>query len=169
MIRRALHYQQRLTGDSLFVTLGRYFIFISGGFIAWSLIAVLYLYLNRVLSINIFVSYAAGLVLADIFTFVYHRYITFRIKTNWKSRFIKFTILVLILTFVNWAIFSLIVGVFALQVPEFEFSTSITHYGRPLADFQFTLASDIIISFIITLFISVINFSVNRIFIFRQH
>jgi len=145
MISKALHYQQRLTGDSLLATIKRYFIFISGGFIGWFILISLHTYIGNTYGINPAYSYGVGIIIADIFTFIYHRFITFRIKTNWKTRFIQFTVLVVALSGVNWALFSLGRVVLDLPIPDF------------------------IMSFVITGFISVVNFGINRIFIFRRH
>ena len=145
MIRRALNYQQRLTGEPLLPTIKRYFIFISGGFLGWLVLISLHTYLRNTYGINPAYSYGVGIVLADVFTFVYHRFVTFRIKTRWQMRFIQFTVLVVSLSFVNWALFSLGRVVLDLPIPDF------------------------IMSFVITGFISVVNFGINRIFIFRHH
>ncbi|MBI2664068.1 GtrA family protein [Candidatus Woesearchaeota archaeon] len=168
MINKVLEHQRRLTGDALHIMVLRYFVFISGGFIAWGLIALLYLFLNRFLGVGVAVSYAAGLVLADIFTFVYHRRITFNIRTNWKPRFIKFSVLVVALTFLNWAVFVFLVEVLGVVVPELSSSNAILYKSAQLFSINLKIASDIIISFFVTGFISVINFSISRIFIFRQ-
>ena len=145
MIRRALRLQQRLTGDSFFVTVKRYFIFISGGFVGWSILIGMHTFFRNTYGMNPVFSYAIGIGFADVFTFVYHRFVTFKIKTQWQTRFIKFTILALVLSFANWALFALGRGVLNLQVP------------------------DIAMSFVITSFISVLNFGINRIVVFRHH
>jgi len=144
MIGKVLQHQERLTGDSLLAMVKRYFIFIAGGFVGWLVLIGLHTYFKNTYGINPMLSYGIGIIIADIFTFIYHRAVTFKIKTNWQMRFVQFTIVTLLLSFLNWSLFSLGRVVLDLPVPD------------PL------------MSFVITGFISVVNFSINRIIIFRH-
>ena len=144
MIRNILHYQRRLTGDSLFETLKRYVIFVSGGFIGWVILISLHELLQKQTGFQPVVSYGAGIIAADVFTFIYHRRVTFKIKTKWKIRFMKFSFLLIGLSAANWALFSLGRGILNIPVP------------------------DAVISFLITAFLSVVNFTLNKTVIFRH-
>ena len=144
MIRKLIHYQRRLTGDSPFETLKRYVIFLFGGFIGWVILIGIHEFLQKQSDPHPAVSYGAGIIAADIFTFSYHRLITFRIKTRWKIRFMKFTFLLIGLSAANWFLFSFGRSVLNLPVP------------------------DIVMSFFITGFLSVANFIINRTVIFRH-
>ncbi len=145
MIRRALHFQERLTGEPLLATIRRYITFVVGGFTGWLIIIGLHTLLHNSFGWKPVFSYAAGILFADIFTFIYHIFITFKIKSNWKERFIKFSVVVVLVSVANWALFVLGRQVFDLPLPDF------------------------LMSFAITTFLSVVNFGINRIFIFRHH
>lgn len=145
MIGRVLHFQERLTGEPLLATIKRYLTFVVGGFTGWLIIIGLHTFLRDDFGLRPVFSYAAGLLFADIFTFVYHRFITFKIKSKWKVRFIQFSVVVVLVSVANWALFVFGREVLNLPVPDF------------------------IMSFVITLFLSVVNFGVNRILIFRHH
>ncbi len=145
MIGRALHFQERLTGEPLFATIRRYFIFVFGGFIGWLIIIGLHAFFRDNFGWQPVFSYAAGLFFADTFTFVYHRFITFKIKSNWKARFVQFSVVVVLVSVANWALFVLARQVLDLPFPDF------------------------LVSFVITTFLSIVNFGVNRIVVFRHH
>lgn len=145
MIRRALHLQQRLTGESLFATIRRYIIFVFGGGIGWLILIGAHTFFRDNFGFQPVVSYAIGILFAIAFTFVYHIFITFKMKTRLKERFIQFSIVVVVISIANWVLFALGREVMDLQIPDF------------------------IMSFVITVFLSVVNFAINRIFIFRHH
>ena len=145
MIKKALSYQERLTGDSLFITVKRYSIFVFGGFTGWLALISIHTFFRDAYGFNPLLSYAIGMIFADLFTFVYHRLVTFKVKTDWKRRFVQFTIIIVILSATNWTLFSIARGIFDLPFP------------------------DIVISFVITAVLSIINFVINRLFIFKQH
>ena len=145
MIGRILHFQRRLTGYSFSEALRRYFIFVSGGFVGWLVIIALHEYLQSRYGTNPVLSYGIGIMAADVFVFAYHRLITFKIRTAWKIRLVKFTSLLLVISFVNWALFSIARSTLNLPLPD------------PL------------LSFLITGILSVANFMISRIMIFRHH
>lgn len=144
MIKKALQYQQNLTGDSFIGTIKRYVIFVIGGFAGWLLLIGVHSFLGGAYNLNPLLSYAVGVVFADIFTFIYHRLVTFRIKTNWRLRFAKFSVMVVLISIVNWGLFSIGRVVLDLPMPDF------------------------VMSFVITTFLSVLNFGINRVLIFRH-
>ncbi len=145
MIRRALDLQHRLTGEPLFETIKRYLIFVVGGFTGWLILIGFHTLFRNVFGTNPVVSYAIGITFATFFTFFYHRFITFKINTRMKTRFIQFSVVVLFISFSNW-------GMFAI--------------GRQVLNLQI---ADFIMSFLITLVLSVINFAINRVVVFRHH
>lgn len=145
MIKRALHFQERLTGEPLLATIKRYFIFVIGGGIGFLILYGFHKFFRDSFGMNPIVSYAIGMVFAIMFTFVYHRLITFKVKTRTQERFINFSIAVVLIAVTNWGLFA--IGRQVLNLP----------------------VSDFIMSFIITLVLSVVNFAINRIFIFRHH
>ena len=145
MIKRALALQQKLTGESFFGTVRRYSIFVFGGFMGWLILIGLHTWVKNSFAINPVLSYGFGVFFADVFTFAYHRLVTFRIKTNWHVRFLQFTVLVLSISIANWALSAVGRGVLDLPI------------------------RDSVMSFLITGFLSAVNFMVNRAVIFRHH
>lgn len=144
MIRKVLDFQRRLTGEGLFATGRRYATFLIGGTTGWLILIGLHTFFKGFYGFNPLVSYAAGLVFADVFTFVFHKIVTFRIHTNWKRRFLQFSALVIAVSVANWGLF---------------------YVGRQVLDLP---VRDFVMSFFITGFLSVVNFSVNRVLIFRR-
>ncbi len=162
MIRRALHFQERLTGEPLLATIRRYLIFVFGGGLGWLIIIGMQaLFLARLGEI---LSYWVGLIFADIFTFVYHRFITFKIKSDWKARFVKFSAIVIVISVANGALFSLAAKNFDLTY----FDAVIPMLGL-FGGGSSVIPGRILVSFVITLILSIINFAINRIVIFRHH
>lgn len=145
MIRRALALQRRLTGESFFGTVRRYMVFLVGGTIGWLILIGLHSLLHGQHGFHPAISYGIGDSVAVIFTFIYHIFVTFRMKTNWQARFVQFAILTTGIAFANWGSF---------------------YIGRVILDLP---VADIIMSFFITGFLSAVNFLVNRIVIFKHH
>ena len=145
MINRALNFQERLTGEPILATIKRYLVFIFGGGIGFLILYGFHKFFRDSFGMNPLVSYAIGMVFAIIFTFIYHRMITFKMKTKAHERFIRFSLVVIVIAVSNWGLFAI-----GRQV-----------MNLPVADF--------VMSFIITLLLSVINFTINRIVIFRHH
>lgn len=130
----------------IYYVVKRYMIFIFGGFIGWLiLIGITALTVNS-LQVRPFIGYFFGLVAAIIFTFSYHRYITFKKKTNWSVRFMKFVPLEGTVSAFNWALFYIVTEFLGLD-----------------SGLNYTIAS-----FLITWSISVINFCLNRFWVFRH-
>jgi len=80
----------------------RYLIFLMGGGIGFLLTILTTTMLTEVFSLWYALSYAFGLAVGTIFKFLYHRRITFNKPSKWKTRFLKFIMLVAIMTIVNW-------------------------------------------------------------------
>ena len=124
----------------------RYIIFIFGGFLGWLILISVTVFIVNIFQTRPYVGYSLGLTGAIIFAFSYHRYITFKQKTNWQPRFMKFAPLEISLSGLNWLFFYL--------VTEFLGIGSGIGY--------------ITASFFITWFISIINFSLNRFWVFKH-
>ena len=120
----------------------RYIIFIAGGFIGWLALIGVYTYFSE--QFHPVISYGFGIIFDDIITFMYHRHITFRIKSRVVQRFVLFTILILFISFLNWSLFS--VGKAILKLP----------------------VKDWLLSIVITSLLSVLNFTFNRLIIFGK-
>ncbi|MBI2140938.1 GtrA family protein [Candidatus Woesearchaeota archaeon] len=116
-----------------------YFIFVFGGLIGWLILIGSEQFL---LGFGIWkgIGYGIGLVLAILFTFAYHRHVTFGVKSETKERFAKFAPLQVFIAAANWLLF-----------------VAATHYfGFP----------DVQASFVITFVLSLVNFAANKLFIF---
>ena len=144
MIQKILHYRHRVTGEFLFETLKRYFLFVFGGLIGWVMLIGIHEFLQKQSGLHPAFSYGLGIIAADVFTFTYHSLITFRIKTGWQIRLMKFTFLLIGISAANWALF---------------------YVGRSILDVPLP---DTVMSFFITGFLSVANFIVNKTIIFRH-
>ncbi len=120
----------------------RYGVFISGG-----LIGYIIFYGTQKILYNAGMwrgtGLAVGEILAVLFTFMYHRYVTFDQKSNARERFLKFFPVQICLAVVTWAL-SLV---------------AIEHFKYP----------DLPATFVIVFFLSMVNFTANRLFIFRSH
>ena len=119
----------------------RYFTFVFGGLIGWLILVGTEQFLLKA-GIWRGIGYALGIGLAIMFTFFYHRYITFGLKSEAKERFVKFAPLQVIISVVNWILF--------------------------VAATEYFHLPDVPSSFVITFFLSLVNFAANRIFIFRK-
>ena len=141
-IRRALHYQEQITGEPLFKTTKRFFVFLMPGLASWIILIMIHQLLKEIYAPQ--VSYGIGIAMVFVFAFAFHRLVTFKIRSKWKTRFVKFACLILILSAVNWFLFLIGRSVYNLNIP------------------------DAALSFLITGFLSVINFLINRTFIFSH-
>lgn len=119
----------------------RYSVFVFGGLIGWIILIGSEQFL---LQFGVWrgLGYGAGITLAILFTFFYHRYITFSLKSEWKERLVKFVPIQLVIAATNWLLF--ITGTEYMRFP------------------------DVPASFVITFFLSLVNFSANKLFIFRR-
>ena len=124
----------------------RYSVFVFGGLIGWLILVASDQLLLRFGAWRGF-SYGLGLVLAILFTFTYHRYITFAIKSELTERFLKFAPLQVVIAATNWALFLATKGY--LEIPDVS-------------------SASIVASFLITFALSLVNFAASRIFIFRK-
>ncbi len=118
----------------------KYFTFIFGGLIGWLILIGSEQFLLR-FGVWRGIGYGVGLVLAVLFTFAYHRHVTFGMKSESRERFAKFAPLQVIIAAANWLLF-----------------VAATHYLH---------FSDVPASFVVTFFLSLVNFAANRLFIFH--
>lgn len=119
----------------------RYGIFITGGLIGY---ALYYGTQEMLYKAGVFraIGLAAGLTLAVLFTFTYHRYVTFTQREGWREKLAKFAPLQIAISAVN--------GVASLIAIEKM------HYPSLQA------------TFVITFVLSLANFAANKLFIFRK-
>jgi len=118
--------------------LKRYFTFITGGAISTGIGVLITFLLTKYLHMWYMLSFAIALCIEIIFLFAYHTYITFKTKGD----FIKFTMNIIIISFLNWIFvyfFSVIVGI-----------------------------NYVISILFVALIISVLNYTVNKILIFKN-
>ncbi len=121
----------------------RYSVFVFGGMVGW---IILIGSEQLLLGLGIWrgAGYAVGLVLAIIFTFMYHRYVTFGVKSDLKERFLRFVPVQVVLAAANWLLF--LAATEYLKVP----------------------VSDVVASFIITFILSLVNFASNKLLVFHK-
>ncbi len=119
----------------------KYFTFVFGGLIGWLILIGSEQFLLR-FGVWRGIGYGVGLVLAVLFTFAYHRHVTFGMKSESRERFAKFAPLQVIIAAANWLLF-----------------VAATHYLH---------FPDVPASFVVTFFLSLINFAANRLFIFSH-
>ncbi len=118
-----------------------YGVFVFGGLIGY----LLYFGSQRVLfNLGIWRGFGlgVGIVLAILFTFTYHRYVTFDQKGGWKEKFAKFAPLQAVIAAINWALSLLAIE--ALHFPDFQ------------------------ATFVITFVLSLFNFAASKMLVFSR-
>lgn len=143
-IDRIIMFFSRFVPDPLkkhYFVAARYFIFVFGGFIGWLIVIGIEQFLLR-FGIWRGFGYALGIGLAIVFTFFYHRHVTFGLKSEAKERFIKFAPLQIIISILNWLLF--------------------------IAATEYLHFPDVASSFVITFVLSIVNFAANKLFIFLK-
>jgi len=119
----------------------RYSVFAFGGLIGY----VIYYGAQRILfDLGIWrgIALAVGIILAILFTFTYHRHVTFDQKTGWKEKFVKFIPIQLVIGGLNW-----VISLVAIETFHFP---------------------DLPATFVITLVLSILNFAASRVFVFNK-
>ena len=130
----------KFVGEQRAELLMRYAVFVFGGTLGLGIKAGVTYVLSR-FGWGQMLAYSVGLALNIVFNFVFHRTVTFNVKTDWQRRFAVFAAVTSALVAADW----LLVYVFAEL-----------------------LGNNIYITiFLVTLFLSVINFSLNKLIIFR--
>ena len=120
----------------------RYATFVFGGLIGWLIVIVTEQAMLR-LGLWRGIGYGFGIALAVLFTFFYHRYVTFGVKSDWKQRLTRFAPIQVAIAAANWVLFII--------------ATDYLHF------------SDVATSFVITFFLSLINFALSRLLVFHRH
>lgn len=169
---RTLSRQQR---DAMILHAVKYFTFVLGGFLGWLIIILVHLFLSRVIGLDIHLfgvdvqlSYAIGILVAILLVFLYHRLLTFKMKTRWKRRLSYFLVTESTIAVLNWFFFVVSVLLFGSIVPDFSFSFAFAANQSEFFASRFVLSSDVQISFWVTALLSIPNFLINRLFIFRH-
>lgn len=121
----------------------RYSVFVFGGLIGWFILIACEQLLLR-FGIWRGIGYGLGLVLAIAFTFIYHRYVTFDEKSNARERFLRFAPLQALIAAANWVFF------------------------LAATDYLKIHASEILISFVITFILSIVNFVASKLLVFHK-
>ena len=140
-----------LEARPIFGTLKMYSVFILGGGAR-----LLYIMLLTFVLINLFklpytVSYAAAMISAAIFSFIYNRHITFNRLTKWQRRLLRFVAVLVFIGVSNW-----ILVFFATESVSSYFDTEV------LPEYYWASI------FVVTLFLSVVNFTLNKKWVFRK-
>jgi putative flippase GtrA len=145
-----LTYDRILKAYPIYGTLRRYFIFLVGGGTGLVIAEVVTTFLTEVFHYWYMFSYVIGTIFAILFTFIYHRYVTFRKFSDIKKRFIKFVAVVSIIAVTN------LVLVYTLT----EAWANIT--GSPVTKVYYWTTI-----FFVTLVLSTVNFAVNKLWVFK--
>ncbi len=119
----------------------RYGVFVTGGLVGY----ILYFGTQESLylaGVSRAVGLSAGLALAVLFTFTYHRYVTFDQKEGWKEKLAKFAPVQVMIALAN--------GILSYVAIESW------HFPSLHA------------TFVITFLLSLVNFAANRLFIFKK-
>lgn len=119
----------------------RYSVFVFGGLIGYVLYygaqeSLYWLGVARAIAL------AVGLALAVLFTFTYHRYVTFGQKEGWKEKLMKFAPVQVLIAAVNGVLS--FIAIEQMHFPSLQ------------------------ATFVITFALSLVNFAANRLFIFRK-
>ena len=119
----------------------RYSVFVFGGLIGY----IIYFATQKMLfNLGIWrgIALAVGLILAIIFTFTYHRYITFDQKSNWKEKLVKFIPIQATIATINWI--SSLIAIERMHFPDLQ------------------------ATFVITFVLSMLNFGVSKLMVFHK-
>lgn len=125
----------------------RYIIFLFGGGLGLLSAMVLTFVLTEYFYLDHMISYSFGLLAALLVNFNYHTKITFKYMHANIKTITKFTMIFLFITLINW----FLVFLFTKQIILLEFR----YYY-------------LIVIFFVTLCVSVINFLINKLWVFRS-
>ena len=119
----------------------KYLTFIIGGGIGLALSLIVTYAFTTLFSLWHMASYVFGLAVSTIFTFSYHRKVTFNTQDRIKDRFLKFVVITIGLVTLNWLV--------VLAVTE----TTLMHY--------------LVAIVAVTFGISIINYYSNKLWVFK--
>jgi len=125
----------------------RYFIFLLGGGLGLLVNLILTFIFTEYFLLDSMISYSIGLIANIFVNFTYHINITFKIKQVNARKIVKFIAVFSAITLMNW----ILVYLFTKKIVFFEW-----HY--------YYLAT----IFVVTLFISIINFIINKAWVFKD-
>lgn len=124
-----------------FYKFSKYLTFVIGGGLGLLINLIITIILSEIFGVKETISYVFGLGANVLFNFAYHKYITFQVKDKTRERFSKFAIITLAITGINY-----ILVYFSIEILGIFYIVSIIT---------------------ITLFISVLNYLVNKIWVFK--
>ncbi len=130
-----------------------YFIFIIGGGIGALVNWLLSFLFTSIIGIHYIISYSIAQIANITVNFIWHRFITFRVKDRSTARFIRFFIMSIATALIS------IVLVYLTKEFVLDYFYTIILYGKDLN----YLAAIIIITFVI----SVINYLISKLWVFK--
>jgi putative flippase GtrA len=131
-----------------------YFIFIIGGGIGALVNWLISFLLTSIIGIHYVISYSIAQTANIAVNFLWHRFITFRVKDKSTARFIRFFIMSIITALIS------IVLVYLTKEFVLDYFYTIILYGKDLN----YLAAIIIITFVI----SVMNYLISKLWVFKE-
>lgn len=131
-----------------------YFIFIIGGGIGALVNWLISFLLTSIIGIHYIISYAIAQTANITVNFLWHRFITFRVKDKSTTRFMRFFIMSIATALISIAL------VYITKEFVLDYLYTIVLYGKDLN----YLAAIIIITFII----SVVNYLVSKLWVFKE-
>ncbi|MBN2454043.1 GtrA family protein [Candidatus Woesearchaeota archaeon] len=160
-VQELLTYDRILKAYPIYGTVRRYFIFLFGGGTAYFLAMIITTFLERG-GMWFWAAYSVGLVFAIVFTFIYHRYVTFRKFGSIGSRFAKFTVVVLLIVIANWIFTIITISLLSGAQLQFGDPNALLDSAKYAAPLTYWL-----VTFFVTLVLSVFNFLFNKIWVFK--
>jgi putative flippase GtrA len=145
-----LTYDRILKEYPIYGTLRKYLIFIAGGGTGLLIAEAITTLLTESFNMWYLISYTIGTAVSIIFTFIYHRYITFRKSTEIRKRFIKFVFVVTVIATLN------------VVLVYFFTEAAAAFLGIEISKLLYWSTI-----FIITLVLSTINFAINKLWVFK--
>lgn len=135
----------RVAGAERAALATKFLIFVTGGGLGWLLNIAVTVLLSRLFGVWHMLAYAIGLVFNISFNFSFHKYVTFGVRTELRHSAI-FAVITLLIVAANWLLV--------------YFFTEILFRDQPVLVFA-------AVSLVVTLFLSVVNFAANKLFVFR--
>ena len=137
----------RVVGAERAELASRFLVFVTGGGLGWLLNIAVTVLLSNFFGVWQMLAYAVGLVFNIAFNFYFHKHITFSISRTELRHSAIFAIITLAIVAANWLLVYLFTEILSQNLPTFVFAA---------------------ISFVVTMFLSIINFAANKLFVFRH-
>ena len=125
----------------------RFLVFVTRGGLGWLLNIAVTVMLSRVFGVWQMLAYAVGLVFNIAFNFSFHKYITFGVNKTELRHSVAFAVITLAIVAANWLVVYLFTEIIYQNLPTSVFAA---------------------VSFVATLFLSIINFAANKLFVFSR-